>query len=102
MSLSQLPTIVKAIADNCFVCMVDQTTITVSQQVKDHLEEYKEETESWDAFFSRAIDDEVFWLNAHVSLDALENRLQTDSQMVRLEATEYDKIADEIESRLQR
>lgn len=69
----------------------DYTTIRVTQDAKDAAEESKREGETWNDYLQRCTDNPPEIVE-YVEADT--------NQPVRLEATEYRKIADEVEGRL--
>lgn len=81
--------------------MTDTTTIEITQAQKAQLDELKEHSrESYKSVVEQLLDEGVHTTEVVPVTDM--DGVQTQPETVQLEATEYSKIADELERRLQR
>jgi len=81
--------------------MTETTTIEITQAQKKALDDLKEHSrESYKSVVEQLLDEGVHTTEVVPVTDM--DGVQTNPETVQLEATEYSKIADELERRLQR
>jgi len=81
--------------------MTETTTIEITQAQKKALDDLKEHSrESYKSVIEQLLDEGVHTTEVVPVTDM--DGVQTNPETVQLEATEYSKIADELERRLQR